>query len=259
MQIPFFQVDAFTSVPFQGNPAAVCVLEEWLPAEVLRAIARENNLSETAYILRQPGHYKIRWFTPRDEISLCGHATLASAYVVLKELGHPDPKVIFHSETDILEVEQKGDLFILNFPARPPAPAEWPSEIGQALGLRPELLLKAKDYLAVFPDEACIRNLAPDFALLEFGIKTPVIATAPGENCDFVSRYFDPIEGIPEDPVTGSAHCTLIPYWSQRLGKDKMSAKQLSPRGGFLVCGNLGDRVLIGGEAVKVKDGTLYL
>ena len=259
MRLPLFQVDAFANRPFTGNPAAVVVLEAWLPAAVMQAIALENNLAETAFILKEPDGWRIRWFTPELEIDLCGHATLASAFVVFHELGHPGETIRFNSMSGVLEVARRGDQLVLDFPSRPPVACETPVGLLEALGLSARSVAKARDHFVVVDSETELAALAPDFQALDKVDCFGAIVTAPGDSVDFVSRFFTPAAGIPEDPVTGSAHCTLIPYWANRLGKTTLSARQISKRGGDLACELRGDRVAIGGCAVKVLEGEFLL
>jgi len=257
MKLPLYQVDAFTSRRFAGNPAAVCPLPEWLPEATLQAIASENNLSETAFFVGGRGDYAIRWFTPVAEVDLCGHATLASAHVVFTRLA-PDLDVVrFSSASGPLVVRREGELRVLDFPARPPQPREaWPA-LAQALGTQPLEIWEARDCLALVGSEAEVRALRPDFLKLRALGGFAYLVTAPGETADFVSRFFAPALGIDEDPVTGSAHCTLVPFWSKRLGRSRLSALQLSARGGELECEDRGERVAIGGRAVDYLEGTI--
>ena len=258
MQIPLYQVDAFASGPFRGNPAAVCPLDNWLPDNVLQAIAEENNLAETAYYVRENGRYRVRWFTPMVEVDLCGHATLATANVILEIRREIESsKVVFESRSGELTVENNGGLYVLDFPARPPEECPEDPKLFEALGAKPTTLLTATDYLCVFDTEDQVRALKPDMTKLAALDCFAVIATAPGRDCDFVSRFFAPRAGIPEDPVTGRAHTTLIPYWSRKLGKKDMFARQISRRGGELWCQNRGDRVGIGGRTVKYLEGQI--
>jgi len=260
MQIPIYQVDAFAGAPFRGNPAAVCPLEKWLKDEILQAIAAENNLAETAYYVRENGRYHLRWFTPEVEVDLCGHATLATAYVILElrremEASH----IAFDSQSGELTVAREGDLYVLDFPSRPPQECADNPALFDALGARPSAFLRAADCLCVFDSEAQVRALTPDFARLAKVDCFAAIATAPGEDCDFVSRFFAPGAGLPEDPVTGRAHTTLIPYWARRLGKKKLFARQVSRRGGELWCEDRGDRVGIGGRAFNFLEGHITI
>jgi len=258
MKLQYFEVDAFASKPFHGNPAGICPLERWLDDDLMQNIAGENNLSETAFFVPRGDDYDLRWFTPSVEIDLCGHATLASAFILFSELGRKGDAVRFHSKSGPLMVSRKGDILTLDFPSRPPKPANIPEALIRGLGKKPVQILKARDYFAVYETADDVRALNPDLALLGT-IDAKVIVTARGEDCDFVSRFFAPTDGVPEDPVTGSAHCTLIPYWSARLGKTKMFARQLSKRGGELFCELAGDRVLIGGKAVLYSRGQIEI
>jgi PhzF family phenazine biosynthesis protein len=259
MRLPLFQIDAFADRPFAGNPAAVVILQEWLPDALMQAIAIENNLAETAFLVKETGGWHIRWFTPELEIDLCGHATLASAYVVFNELREPGERLEFDSMSGPLRVERRGDALVLDFPSRPPVPCEPPEGLFAALGMTPRPIAKARDHFLVMDSEAEVAALRPDFAALDKVDSFGMIVTAPGDKVDFVSRFFTPAAGIPEDPVTGSAHCTLIPYWAERLGKTRLSARQISRRGGDLECELCGDRVRIGGRAVKVLQGEFLL
>ncbi|HEY3816979.1 MAG TPA: PhzF family phenazine biosynthesis protein [Polyangiaceae bacterium] len=263
MQIPLWQVDAFTGRPFGGNPAAVCPLEQWLPIDVLQAIAAENNLSETAFFVHRPdGDLDLRWFTPRTEVDLCGHATLASAWVLMRELDRARERVVFHTKSGPLTVTRSGDDLAMDLPARPPRPVESPAALARALGAEPSSTLRARDLVAVFERSEQVRGLAPVMAGLEAleGVFA-VCVTAPGTGADadvdFVSRFFAPAKGVPEDPVTGSSHATLVPYWAERLGKNTLRARQVSARVGELGCALEGDRVVLTGRAVTVLRGTL--
>src|SRR3984957_8386694 len=260
MEIQLYQVDAFTGQLFRGNPAAICPLKEWLPDETLQAIAAENNLSETAYYIPNGKTYALRWFTPGVEVDLCGHATLAAAHVILELRREIEgPRVVFETKSGELAVERAGDLYALDFPSRPPAECAVDPLLSEALGAKPQLILGARDYLCVFEDADQVRALAPNMEMLASIDRFACIVTAPGRDCDFVSRFFAPAKGVPEDPVTGSAHCTLIPYWSKRLGKTKLHARQISKRGGELFCEDRGDRVKIAGHATKFLEGTIEL
>lgn len=259
MKIPLYQVDAFTDSVFKGNPAAVCPLDKWLPTEMMQAIAAENNLSETAFFVRNGAAYDLRWFTPSVEVDLCGHATLASAFVLFHELGEQGDRVVFHTKSGELSVKRHGDFLALDFPSRPPAPAPPCSGLFEALGQRPTALLAARDYLAVYDSEEQVKSLRPDMEGLKRIDKFAVIVTAPGANCDFVSRFFAPGKGVPEDPVTGSAHCTLIPYWAAQLGKTQLRARQISQRGGELLCELHNDRVRIAGRSALFLKGEIFL
>lgn len=260
MKLKIFQVDAFTSELFHGNPAAVVPLDEWLPDETMQSIALENNLSETAFFVREGDGYGLRWFTPAFEIDLCGHATLASAHVIFNVLKLEDTKISFRShKSGELVVEKNDDVLTLDFPSRPPVLCEAPKGLIEALGKAPKEMFKSRDYFLVFENEQEILDLAPSFSKLAEIPTHAVIVTAPGETSDFVSRFFAPDAGINEDPVTGSSHCNLIPYWAERLGKNRLFARQVSARGGELYCELVGDRVKIGGNAVLYMTGEIYV
>jgi PhzF family phenazine biosynthesis protein len=261
MSLPFFWVDAFSDRLFAGNPAGVVPLERWLPDETLQRIARENGLSETAFFVRTgPGVHRLRWFTPAIEVELCGHATLASAHVLWTELGERADPLRFDSRSGPLLVARAGDRLELDFPAQPAAPAEPPDALVRGLGRRPEFAGRAGTrWLCVLPDAAAVRAFQPDFGQLAQVTPGRIIVTAPGDDCDFVSRFFAPDAGIAEDPVTGSAHCTLTPYWAARLGKPRLHARQVSARGGELWCELRGDRVGIAGRAVTYLRGTIAI
>jgi predicted PhzF superfamily epimerase YddE/YHI9 len=258
VRIPYFVVDAFAKELFRGNPAGVCPLEKWLDDALMQSIAAENNLSETAFFVPRGSDYELRWFTPTLEIDLCGHATLASAFVLFSELGYRGDSVRFRSKSGPLTVSQSGDVLTLDFPSRPPGPCVVPEALTRGLGKKPTEILKARDYFAIFAKSDDIRSLQPDFGLLGT-LDAKVIVTAPGADCDFVSRFFAPTAGVNEDPVTGSAHCTLIPYWARRLGKTKLFARQLSKRGGEIFCEDADERVRIGGNAVLYSRGEIEL
>ncbi len=256
-EIPFFQVDAFSGEVFSGNPAGVCLLEKWLSDSVLQSIAAENNLPETAFLVRRDEIFELRWFTPEVEIDLCGHATLASGHVVFRYLLPHLGRVEFLSKSGRLAVEKRAELLYLDFPARRPATCAPPARLRETLGAAPSEVLCSRDLMVVFEDESVVRGLQPDLAAVARLDCFALIVTAPGKDSDFVSRFFAPRAGIPEDPVTGSAHCTLIPYWSERLGKKDLHAFQVSRRGGELFCEDRGERVLIGGRAVTYLRGTI--
>lgn len=259
LKIPMYQVDAFASKVFSGNPAAICPLKKWLPDEQMQAIAAENNLAETAFFVPNQNGYDLRWFTPNVEVDLCGHATLASAYIIFQDLAPAAQAVRFETKSGALIVTRDGDLLSMDFPSRPPGEVEAMPQLLAGLGGNPEKVLAARDYLVVYASEDEVRSLKPNMALLMELDKFAVIVTAPGKTVDFVSRFFAPIKGVPEDPVTGSAHCTLIPYWSKRLGKKKMHAQQVSPRGGELWCEDRGERVTMSGKAVRFFEGAIHL
>jgi PhzF family phenazine biosynthesis protein len=259
MSIPYYQVDAFTSSLFTGNPAGVCLLADWLPDSVLQSIAAENNLAETAFVVQRDVFFDLRWFTPSLEMDLCGHATLAPAHVIFRHLGYRGSTIRFQTRSGELAVSRSEDFLTLDFPARPASICDTPTDLRDGLGATPTTTAKARDYLAVFETEQAVRSLQPDMAALMRLDCLGIIATAPGERSDFVSRFFAPRAGVPEDPVTGSAHCTLIPYWAERLGRPTLRALQVSPRGGELFCEHRGERVGIGGRAVTYSSGFLHV
>ncbi len=255
VRIPIYQIDAFTRRVFAGNPAAVCPLDKWLPDNTLQAIAAENNLSETAFFVRRGARFHLRWFTPAREVDLCGHATLAAAFVILNHL-HPSLEAaVFDTMSGELTVRRDGELLSMDFPARPPRPAPENPMLAEALGATPREVWAARDLMALFASEEEVCALRPDMAKLAQLDAFAIIATAPGRDCDFVSRFFAPRAGIAEDPVTGSAHCTLVPYWSHRLGKPRLFARQVSTRGGELWCEDQANRVIIKGRAVLFLRG----
>jgi PhzF family phenazine biosynthesis protein len=259
MKIPFYQIDAFAERAFSGNPAGVCPLESWLPDETLQNIGMENNLSETAFFVRRGEEFDLRWFTPEVEVNLCGHATLASAFVLYQFLGYAEPSIRFQTKSGLLTVERESDLLAMNFPAWPPTRCDAPRELIEGLGKEPREVLRNRDYVAVYDSESDIRALAPDMQLLKGLDALGIIVTAPGDEVDFVSRFFAPGAGIAEDPVTGSAHCSLAPLWAERLSKTKLHARQLSPRGGEIFCEHLGERVRVSGRAVPFLTGEISL
>ncbi len=267
-EIPVYQVDAFTSAVFGGNPAAVCPLDEWLDAAMMQSIAAENNLAETAFIVEggdDGADYGLRWFTPVVEVDLCGHATLASAYVIFNHLKPDMPRVSFSTRSGELRVERDGDHLILDFPARVSIPVELPAGFEEALGFVPdEYLRESVDYgknVAVVSSANAVHEFEPDFDFIANLPGDGLIVTARGEqgDCDFVSRYFAPAAGIPEDPVTGSAHCVTVPIWAERLSKAKLFARQISRRGGELSCELTGDRVTMAGRGVLFLHGTIII
>lgn len=256
-----YVVDAFTSSLFTGNPAAVCPLDAWLDDAVLQAIAMENNLSETAFFVPEGKDFHLRWFTPKAEVKLCGHATLASAHVLFAHLGYAQGQITFHTLSGALRVERTAaTTYRLTLPASLARPcANIPAELCSALGVQPLALLETDVYLAVLSDEAAVRDLNPDISRIAQLPCRAVIVTAAGDEVDFVSRFFAPKMGVPEDPVTGSAHCVLTPYWGQRLGKHSMLARQLSARGGELRCDWNEASVCLAGQAVTFSVGQLML
>jgi PhzF family phenazine biosynthesis protein len=261
MKLPLYWIDAFTDRVFGGNPAAVIPLEAWLEPSLLQAIARENNLSETAFVVRTgPASAKLRWFTPKVEVDLCGHATLATAYALFHCLGWTGESVAFETASGLLTVTRRGDRLELDFPARPAAPAPASPELLKGLGAAPAFTARSQRmWLCVFETQAEVAALAPNAAFMEAVLPGRIIATAPGTDCDFVSRFFAPDAGIYEDPVTGSAHCTLMPYWAARLGRTALFARQISARGGALWCELRGDRVAMAGHGVLYLQGQLSL
>lgn len=262
MRIPIWQVDAFTDRVFGGNPAAICPLEAWLPDATLLAIAAENNLSETAFLVPDGDGFAIRWFTPTVEVDLCGHATLASAHVVFRHLVPGAESVTFRSQSGPLVVTRRdGGLISMRFPRRPGAAAAPPAAVLRAVGRTPDETFLARDYMAVLSTEAEVRALAPDLQAVATLPGHGLIVTAPSSTpgVDFVSRYFAPQAGIAEDPVTGSAHCTLVPYWAARLGRPRLEAAQVSLRGGRLSCEDAGDAVVIAGRTAEYLAGAIEL
>ena len=259
MELTQYQVDAFTAEAFGGNPAAVVPLQDWLPDAVMQAVAAENNLAETAFIVPEGDGYRIRWFTPAIEVDLCGHATLASAFILKRFLDPARDSVTFQSASGPLSVDVSSDWLVMDFPSRPPAPWRDQGLIEDALGFPPLEVLKATKAVARLENEAAVAAAAPDLSKVAALPTDGLIITAPGDEVDFVSRYFAPHAGIPEDPVTGSAHSVLIPYWAERLGKDDLTARQISARGGNLRCQLMGNRVKIAGQAVLFMEGKIYL
>lgn len=260
MKIPLYHVDAFTTEAFKGNPAAICPLDAWLDDRLLQSIAAENNLSETAFFVKTDGAYELRWFTSEVEVELCGHATLASAFVIFNEFDRTATEVSFQTKSGMLSVRKEGQNLVLNFPMREVMKCEAPALLLQALRLKPKeaYVTPNKIYMAVFEDEHLVASATPDFNLVQ-RLDHSVLLTAAGTRCDFVSRYFAPNKGIPEDPVTGSAHCLLVPFWSRRLNKKRLHARQLSRRGGELFCAEMGDRVEIAGPTTLYMKGEIIL
>jgi len=259
MRIPIYQIDAFTNELFRGNPAAVCPLEEWIDDHIMQKIARENNLSETAFFIKKGDLYELRWFTPEFEIDLCGHATLAAAYVIFEYLEKNLNEIGFDTKSGKLKVVKKNTLLSMVFPSREGDKCDITKELVEALGKKPLELYRSRDYMAVFEKEEDIINLNPDMEKLKKLNVFGIIVTSKGNDIDFVSRYFIPDSVIGEDPVTGSSHCTLIPYWRKVLNKDKFVARQLSDRSGILYCRDLGDKVEISGEAIFYLEGYINI
>lgn len=262
MQIKIYQIDAFTDQRFKGNPAAVCPLDEWLPKATMQAIAAENNLAETAFFVKKGSDFDLKWFTPAVEVDLCGHATVATAKVIYDFLSYTEPEIRFHSNSGLLTVKREDDLLALNFPSYPPTVVnETPDGLIEGMGATPIEIWKGRtnDYMLVFESQAVVQNLSPDFRALSKVLARGIIATAKGESVDFVSRFFAPASGIDEDPVTGSSHTILVPYWAEKFGKTELTAQQISPRGGDLWLKLLGDRVEIAGKAVTYLYGTIEI
>ena len=254
-----YQADAFTNKLFGGNPAAVIPLEQWIDDMLMQQIAAENNLAETVFFVPKNEGFHIRWFTPELEIDLCGHATLASAFILYNYLGYSKKEIIFYSKSGELLITRDGDKFCLNFPSRMPVRiTEYPDTLLNGLGITDPLgVYKSRDYVVEVATENEVRNLDIDMSLLNQIDVIGIIVTAPGKDCDFVSRFFAPNCGIPEDPVTGSAHSTLVPFWAEKLNKNTLHAKQLSKRGGELWCENIGDRVTMSGNCVFYMKGEI--
>lgn len=260
MKLAYYQIDAFTDHLFGGNPAGICPLSEWLPAETMQKIALENNQAETAFFVGGEGRYHIRWFTPAVEVDLCGHATLASAYVIFRLLGYGGARIELDSRSGRLSVRRDGDRLTLDFPADVTAPVAGPEPLVRGVGVAPLEAYKGKtDYMLVYGAEEDVAGMKPDFALIAGVPARGVIVTAPGRATDFVSRFFAPQVGINEDPVTGSAYTTLTPYWAGKLGRTELTAAQLSPRGGRLWCRLSGDRVEISGQARAYLKGEIEI
>lgn len=259
MTLSLYQVDAFTNDLFRGNPAAICPLDAWPSDDLLQRIAAENNLSETAFFVPKGDEFHIRWFTPTVEVALCGHATLATAWVLFHRMGYKDDTVRFQSGSGPLQVTREDGWLTMDFPSTPASPCTPPEGLLESFHLNPVEILHSANYLLVFENEDEIRTLTPDLARLKTLTGGAFIVTAPGKECDFVSRLFAPNYGIDEDPVTGSSHCTLAPYWAERLGKQEFSARQISKRGGTLRCKLAGDRVLISGQAVLYLEGQIHI
>jgi predicted PhzF superfamily epimerase YddE/YHI9 len=254
-----YQIDAFANHVFEGNPAAVCPLSRWLDDALLQAIATENNLSETAFFVATGGRFELRWFTPVAEVDLCGHATLASAFVLFELLGHAQPAITFSTRSGDLVVARRGDALAMDFPVRRARPCSPPPALLEGLRMQPLETMAADDYIAVLRNEREVRELQPDLEKFMHLDLRGVAVTARGAECDFVSRFFAPRHGIAEDPVTGSLHCALAPYWGERLGKTALRARQLSKRGGTIECELAGERVILCGKAVKFMEGRIEL
>jgi PhzF family phenazine biosynthesis protein len=261
MRTPIFQIDAFTTRRFSGNPAAVMPMDHFLPDAVMQAVAAENNLAETPFLVPEGGDYRLRWFTPKVEVPLCGHATLASAAVVMERLEPGRNSVVFHSASGPLTVKRADAGYVMDFPARPSEKISAPHGLAEALGIVPtELFVNAFNYMAVLESAEALRELAPDMTAVARMDRPGAIVTAPGDGIyDFVSRYFAPAKGIPEDPVTGAAHCMLTPYWAKRMGKTEFRAYQASRRGGEITCRLAGERVEVEGSSVFYLEGEVEI
>lgn len=259
MQLTLYQVDAFASAVFEGNPAAVCPLDEWISDELMQQIAMENNLSETAFFVEDGDKYQLRWFTPTTEVDLCGHATLASAHVLFEHLGYDKEEIRFSCNSGELSVQKEDGRLVMNFPASELNISAVPDILEEAIEIPSKELYRDTDYLYVVENEEQVQNLNPDIRLLKKADVRGIIVTAPGKEVDFVSRFFAPGAGVDEDPVTGSAHTMLTPYWSKELGKRELVARQVSQRGGTVYCKFLGDRVELGGTAKTFMKGTITL
>ncbi|CAM4109537.1 PhzF family phenazine biosynthesis protein [Gillisia limnaea] len=260
MKLPLYQIDAFTDEIFAGNPACVVPLQEWIPDILLLKIAGENAVAETAFFVDEGDKIHLRWFTPETEMDLCGHATLATAHALHSILEYHKKNLVFTTKSGDLKVSIENDIYTLDFPSRKPLPTPLPEPMDKAINLKPAEVLKARDFVLVYSSEEDIRNIEINrlyFDQLDLGTGG-VIFTASGTDCDFVSRFFTPGASVFEDPVTGSAHCSLIPYWSEKLNKTKMNAKQISNRGGSLICENKGERILISGKAKTYSKGFLW-
>jgi PhzF family phenazine biosynthesis protein len=257
--IPFFEVHSFTQKIFHGNPAGVCPLNHWIDNDSMQRIAAENNLSETAFIVPKENRYELRWFTPTVEVDLCGHATLATSYVLFEHLGYEGDAITFETKSGEITVWKHEDFMIMDFPSRPAEQADISEHLVAGLGCDVKRVFKARDYMVVLENEKEVRDLRPVFSELAKLDCEGVIVTAPGDEVDFVSRFFAPRMGIPEDPVTGAAHSTLTPYWAERLGKNRLTARQVSERGGDLWCKLADDRVEIAGHAVLYVKGLLNI
>jgi len=257
VRLPIYQLDAFTRRPFGGNPAAIVIMDEWLPDSVLQNIAAENNLAETAFVIPRGEPFPLRWFTPSLEIDLCGHATLATADVLLRERFASRDRIVFATASGELTVARAGDELAMDFPSRPGKPVAVTEDMVLATGCRPLEACLARDLMVVLEREEQVRELRPDIARIAALDAFALIVTAPGSDADFVSRFFAPKAGVPEDPATGSSHCTLTPYWAERLGKSSLTARQLSARGAEIRCEQRGDRVVIGGRCAWYLKGEI--
>lgn len=259
MKLSLYQIDAFANKPFEGNPAAICSLDEWLSDDLMQSIATENNLSETAFFVKTNKGYSIRWFTPVHEVDLCGHATLASAYVIFNILKYEEDEILFESKSGLLKVKKNKDWLEMNFPSQPPIKCPVPKQLLEAFDEDPIECLRSEDYVLVFKNEESILNANPNMSLLSELDLRGVVITSTSESYDFISRFFAPKYGINEDPVTGSSFTQLIPYWSKKLDKQTLNAKQVSKRGGEVGCTYLNERVKISGRAIKYMDAVIEI
>jgi PhzF family phenazine biosynthesis protein len=259
MEIKIYQIDAFADNTFEGNPAAVCPLNEWISDELLQQIAEENNLSETAFFVAEDDGYSLRWFTPEDEVDLCGHATLAAAHVLFQHLGYIKESILFYTKSGTLEVGRSGAGYSMSFPASNVEPIDSSTGLNEALGVIPTKTFVAFDYIVILDSESQVKSLSPDFVKLQALDLRGVVVTAPGEKVDFVSRCFFPKLRVNEDPVTGSAHCEIAPYWAKKLSRNKLIGKQLSQRTGIVQCEVIGDRVILLGNAVDYMSGIVTI
>lgn len=259
MEIKIYQIDAFADNVFEGNPAAVCPLDEWVPDDLLQKIAEENNLSETAFFVAEDNGYSLRWFTPEDEVDLCGHATLAAAHVLFHHFEYIKESILFYTKSGILEVEKSGSGYSMSFPASAVETIDPLRELEEALGVVPVETLVAFDYVVVLDNESQVKSISPDFVKLQALDLRGVVVTAPGDKVDFVSRCFFPKLRVNEDPVTGSAHCEIAPYWAKKLNRNKLVGKQLSQRTGIVQCEVIGDKVILLGNAVDYMSGIVTI
>ena len=261
MELDLYQIDAFTNTLFQGNPACVVPLQTWLPDETMLQIAKENAVAETAFFIKKADRFHLRWFTPDIEMDLCGHATLATAHCIKSHLAYSSERIIFDTLSGELSVSLKDGIYYLDLPSRMPNRADLPDIIAKSLNIAPLEVFKSRDYVLVYDDEASIKKIQVNRTQFDTINLDPggVIVTAKGDDCDFVSRFFTPQASILEDPVTGSAHCSLVPFWASRLQKTDFVAKQLSERGGVLFCQEKGKRVIVGGQAITYSYGKIFL
>ncbi|WP_114821591.1 PhzF family phenazine biosynthesis protein [Chryseobacterium sp. KLBC 52] len=261
MKLELYQIDAFTESVFHGNPAGVVPLKNWLPDEILLKIARENAVAETAFFIDNGDRVHLRWFTPEIEMDLCGHATLATAHCLVSILHYQSDRIIFETKSGELTVDVKDGMYYMDFPSRMPETSTLPDIISRSLNIQPKEVFKARDYVLVYDSEEDVKKICIERSVFDLINLDPggVIVTATGTDCDFVSRYFTPQSSILEDPVTGSAHCSLIPFWSSRLGKDQLFARQISERGGELYCENKNERVIVAGKAQTYSAGHFWI